>query len=55
MLILCYLIVAASFYVYADPNIDGKVPHLSKLFFVRQRRSQLAFFRSSLIKKAFLK
>ncbi|KAG2648411.1 hypothetical protein PVAP13_1NG028900 [Panicum virgatum] len=23
MLILCYLIVAASFYVYADPNIDG--------------------------------
>ncbi|RLN08622.1 hypothetical protein C2845_PM11G14150 [Panicum miliaceum] len=25
MLILCYLIVAASFYVYADPNIDGKV------------------------------
>lgn len=24
MLILCYLIVAASFYVYADPNIDGR-------------------------------
>ncbi|CAL4971504.1 unnamed protein product [Urochloa decumbens] len=25
MLILCYLIVAASFYVYADPNIDDDV------------------------------
>ncbi|KAF8677040.1 hypothetical protein HU200_046498 [Digitaria exilis] len=34
MLILCYLTVAASFYVYADPNINGKVPHLSKSLFV---------------------
>jgi Ca2+:H+ antiporter len=30
MLILCYLIVAASFYVYADPNVDGEC-HLQTL------------------------
>ena len=51
MLILCYLIVAASFYVYADPNIDGKAS-----FSVWQRRSWLLFFLySSLNKKISLK